>query len=126
MLGLLGLGEWRLDLVCLILVVPALHPSIPWSSVALGYSASQIVGVLPITPGGLGTIEGSLSGVLVAFGVSARHAITAVLVYRLISYWMIIAIGWIAFVIISIFTRHDTRRQTTSSLPLGIECGPQP
>ncbi|WP_298340095.1 lysylphosphatidylglycerol synthase transmembrane domain-containing protein [Ferrimicrobium sp.] len=124
LLGLLGLGEWGFDLGCLIFIFPALHLAIPWSSVVLAYSASQIVGILPITPGGLGTIEGSLSGVLVAFAVKAHAAITAVLVYRLISYWIIIAVGWTAFVIIWVFTRRDTKHQASSARSALIDRDP--
>ncbi|WP_298343808.1 lysylphosphatidylglycerol synthase transmembrane domain-containing protein [Ferrimicrobium sp.] len=124
LLGLLGLGEWGFDLGCLILVFPALHLAIPWSSVVLAYSASQIVGILPITPGGLGTIEGSLSGVLVAFAVSTHDAITAVLVYRLISYWIIIAVGWTAFVVIWVLTRRETRHRANSAPSTLIDHGP--
>jgi len=114
-IGLLGVAEWGFDLGCLILVFPALGLSIPWTSVILGYAASQIVGVIPITPGGLGTIEGSLSAVLIAFGTLARHAITGVLVYRFISYWLMIPIGWIAFALIRINSRRERKQPSEIS-----------
>ncbi|MCI2974690.1 MAG: flippase-like domain-containing protein [Ferrimicrobium sp.] len=114
-IGLLGVSEWGLDLGCLILVFPALGFPIPWTSVILGYAASQIIGVVPITPGGLGIIEGSLSAVLITFGALARHAITAVLVYRLISYWLLIPIGWIAFTIIRIKTRRERNQSSETA-----------
>ncbi len=117
LIGLLGLAEWGFDLGCLILIFPALDVRVPWVSVILGYAASQIIGVIPITPGGLGTIEGSLSGVLIAFGTAARHAITSVLVYRLISYWLIIPIGWLAFLAITITARRAGRDRSAAGDP---------
>jgi hypothetical protein len=49
---------------------------------------------LNLTPGGLGVVEAALTGALVALGVPANQALTAVLVYRAISFWLAIAIGW--------------------------------
>jgi uncharacterized membrane protein YbhN (UPF0104 family) len=39
-------------------------------------------------------VEAALTGALIALGVAARPALTAVLVYRGITFWLAIAIGW--------------------------------
>ena len=60
------------------------HPSL----VLLAYAATGIIALLPLTPGGLGIVEGSLSGLLVLAGVSGSDAVVATLAYRLASYWL--------------------------------------
>jgi uncharacterized protein (TIRG00374 family) len=47
-----------------------------------------------VTPGGLGVVEVALTGALVAVGVPSTQALTAVLVYRAITFWLAIVIGW--------------------------------
>jgi uncharacterized protein (TIRG00374 family) len=49
--------------------------------------------MLPFTPGGLGVVEGSLTVALVAYGGSTQSALSAVLLYRLISFWGLLPAG---------------------------------
>jgi uncharacterized protein (TIRG00374 family) len=50
---------------------------------------------LGLTPGGLGVVEAALAAALVAAGTTGHHALAAVLVYRLISFWLVMASGWV-------------------------------
>jgi hypothetical protein len=50
---------------------------------------------LNITPGGLGIAEGTLGLALVATGLCASHALAAVLLYRLASFWLVALAGWL-------------------------------
>lgn len=65
------------------------HPGV----VLVGYGAAHLLNALPITPGGLGLVEAGLSATYVAFGVPPSVALTTVLVYRLISFWLPVAAG---------------------------------
>ncbi len=68
--------------------------------VLLAYAATAVIALFPITPGGLGVVEASLSGLLVLAGVSSGRAIIATLAYRLVTYWLPIIAGggiYIAF-----------------------------
>jgi uncharacterized protein (TIRG00374 family) len=65
------------------------HPSL----VLLAYAAAGIVALLPLTPGGLGIVEGSLSALLVLAGVSGSDAVVATLAYRVASYWLPTLVG---------------------------------
>ena len=71
------------------------HPSL----VLLAYAATGIIALLPLTPGGLGIVEGSLSGLLVLAGVSGSDAVVATLAYRLASYWLPTFAGVVAFLL---------------------------
>lgn len=46
------------------------------------------------TPGGIGAVEAALIGGLAAFGVPAAIAVPAVLLYRVLTVWIPVFIGW--------------------------------
>jgi uncharacterized protein (TIRG00374 family) len=60
----------------------------------LAYGAGQLAANLPVTPGGLGVVEGSITIALSYFGGSTPAAVAAVLLYRLVSFWLELPIGW--------------------------------
>ncbi len=88
-------GFWFGDCCCLVCSFAAVHAPIPWSGVLLAYGAAQVVGSLPIVPGGIGIIEGSLAVILFQYGAGRVPALSAVLVYRIVSFWLVNAVGWI-------------------------------
>ena len=47
-----------------------------------------IIALFPITPGGLGVVEASLSALLILAGVHPGDAFVATLAYRVASYWL--------------------------------------
>ena len=67
------------------------------SLVLLAYVAGIVLGMLPITPGGLGFVEAGLTAVLVLAGMTAAQATLATLAYRLVSYWLPVASGPVAY-----------------------------
>ncbi len=69
-------------------------PEIP--VVVLAYFIGQMASVLPI-PGGVGSIEGGMLGVFIAFGVSGSTAALAVIAYSLISIWLPVLPGSVAY-----------------------------
>ena len=73
----------------------AVDASIPWKGLLLAYGAGQLAANLPITPGGLGVVEGSITIALVAFGGSQNSTFDAVLMYRVISFWLVLVVGWL-------------------------------
>ena len=58
-----------------------------------------VIGLIPITPGGLGIVEASLSGLLVLAGVDSGSAFLATLGYRIASYWLPLLVGPFAYVV---------------------------
>jgi uncharacterized membrane protein YbhN (UPF0104 family) len=51
------------------------------------------VASLGLTPGGLGVVEATLSSALIAAGLVGSTAIASVLVYRIVSLWLVLAAG---------------------------------
>ena len=58
------------------------------SLVLLAFFAAQLLGTLPLTPGGLGFVEAGLTGTLALAGVGGGAAVVATLAYRLVSFWL--------------------------------------
>ena len=63
-----GTVNWLLDCACFAMMFRAIDAPIPWKGLLLAYGAGQLAATLPITPGGLGVVEGSITVALVAFG----------------------------------------------------------
>ena len=66
------------------------------SLIVVAYVSAVVLALIPITPGGLGFVEAGLTGVLALAGVSPDHAVLAVLLYRLFSYWIPLPAGLVA------------------------------
>ena len=86
--ALLTAGRLGFDYGCLLAALRATGASPQPSLVLLAYSAVGIVALFPVTPGGLGVVEASLSGLLILAGVHGGYAFLATLAYRIASYWL--------------------------------------
>ncbi len=105
--------SWLADAAVLGVAFTALGETAPLRGLLLAYCAGQLATALPITPGGLGVVEGSLTLALVAFGGAEAGTLSAVLLYRLISFWGLLPSGalcWLAL-------RHtpDARGRTVAA-----------
>jgi uncharacterized membrane protein YbhN (UPF0104 family) len=67
-------------------------------AVAVGvvYLAGGALGSLAPTPGGLGAVEAALSTGLAAAGMPTAAAVSAVLLYRVATFWLPVPSGWVA------------------------------
>ena len=91
-----ALANWLLDCSCFALSFLVVGAGIPWKALLLAYGAGQLAANLPITPGGLGAVEGSITIALAYFGGVHTAGIDAVFIYRLISFWLVLILGWAA------------------------------
>lgn len=110
-------GTWVTDCSCLILAFAAVHAGIPWRGLLVAYAAAQVVSNLPITPGGLGVVEGSLTVALVAFGGSTAETVAGVLLYRIISFWIVVPAGWCAWLALGVSARRDGTHPVSEVAP---------
>jgi uncharacterized protein (TIRG00374 family) len=65
-------------------------------TVAAIYLAGTAVSAASPTPGGLGAIEIAFSAGLTAAGMPGANAVSAVLLYRLATFWLPVPLGWAA------------------------------
>ncbi|MFC7673951.1 YbhN family protein [Mycolicibacterium sp. GCM10028919] len=92
-----SLFNWIADVACLAFAAYAAggHPSLAGLTVA--YAAARAVGAIPLMPGGLLVVEAVLVPGLVSSGMTLASAISTMLIYRLVSWIFISAIGWVVF-----------------------------
>jgi uncharacterized protein (TIRG00374 family) len=88
--------NWLTDLLCLAASTHALGLPINLTTLAGIYLGVQIVRQVPITPGGVGLIETAFITGLTAAGLTSVSAAAAVLIYRLLSCWLLVPTGGIA------------------------------
>jgi putative heme transporter len=108
----LATAAWLLDFLCLVCSFGAVHATVPWRGVLLAYGAAVVAGSLPVVPGGLGIVEGSLAVVLVAYGASRVPAVSAVLAFRIVNYWLAVAVGWASVGLVGLQLRRTAARDT--------------
>ncbi|HEU5270640.1 MAG TPA: flippase-like domain-containing protein, partial [Jatrophihabitans sp.] len=77
--------------------VQAFGGDVRLSQVAVVYLAGAAVGAAAPPPGGLGAVEVALSTGLAAAGMASAAAVSAVLLFRLATFWLPVPIGWLAF-----------------------------
>ena len=89
---------------CLDACIRALGGSIPLASAAVVYLTGAALGSAVPTPGGLGAVEAALSAGLTAAGLPGAISVSAVLLFRTITFWLPVPVGWGAF---NYLERHD-------------------
>jgi uncharacterized protein (TIRG00374 family) len=94
---LLSAGRLAFDYLCLLFALRATGARPRASVILVAYAAAGIVGMIPATPGGLGLVEASMTGLLVLAQVNSSQALLATLAYRLASYWAPLCAGPIAY-----------------------------
>ncbi|MFJ8843916.1 lysylphosphatidylglycerol synthase domain-containing protein [Streptomyces cyaneofuscatus] len=68
-----------------------------YASIAVVFLAGNALGSAAPTPGGMGAVEGALTLGLIAVGLPMEVAAPAVLLYRVMTLWLPVLPGWIAF-----------------------------
>lgn len=63
------------------------------------FALARLAGFIPLTPGGLGTVDAGLTGLLVAFGASKTDALAATLLWRAASWVPQVVIGFICLIV---------------------------
>src|SRR6202140_2889074 len=92
---------WMAESARLYLVVQALplHISLSLAQIVFIALVASLLTTIPALPGGLVLVEGGIIAVLVFFGLSASQALSVAILDRLISYWSLIAVGLVVFLL---------------------------
>ena len=115
--------NWLADCACLACAIHATGAPIPWRGLVLAYGAGAAVGSTGVTPGGFGLVEVTLTAALVAVGLTTGRALTAVLAYRLINFWLILLGGGISILVLSRARESRIRRYTRPERDPGTSGG---
>ncbi len=83
-------------ILCLAACVAAFGRSVPIASIGVVYLTGSALGSLIPTPGGLGAVEAALTAGLTAAGLPGAVAVSSVLLFRLLTFWLPVPFGWAA------------------------------
>lgn len=84
-----SMAFWLFDAACLYVCLRSYNGShIAPALVLTAYGFANLLGLLPLTPGGLGVVEGSLIPLLIALGTSSQVAVLGVLTWRVLQFWL--------------------------------------
>jgi uncharacterized membrane protein YbhN (UPF0104 family) len=91
-----GFGRALTDFVALVIALAAFGPVPAIGPLGAAYIGASVVASASPTPGGVGAVEAALIAGLTSIGVPVAQATPAVLIYRLITYWLVMLPGWIS------------------------------
>ena len=103
-----SLANWVFDLIALDAALRAFGVPCSLGEVTIAFCIAQVVATIPISPGGLGLVEGSLVPILVSFGATSSVAVLGVLVWRLFNFWLPLPIGGVSYLGIALDRRHGS------------------
>lgn len=104
--------NWLLDAASLYVFVGAFGHWVDPDGLILAFSIAHVLSALPITPGGLGLVEATLTSTLVGFNTPRGIAILGVIGYRLINFWLPIPVGGLTYLSLHVDPGHiDTSRR---------------
>ena len=114
-LALLGAaGFWAFSIGVLWASFHALGVKVPLAVVVQGYFLGMVANLFPLAPAGVGAVDAGMIGAFVLFGIPEETVFPAILVFRLISFWMPIPPGVVAFFQL----RHRVRLWEEEGLPI--------
>jgi uncharacterized protein (TIRG00374 family) len=92
-----GAASWLCDAASLWVFLGAFGDWVPIDGLLIAFGLANVLAAVPITPQGLGLVEGLLIPVLTGFGSSRSVAVLGVLAYRLVNFWLPIPVGFLAY-----------------------------
>jgi putative heme transporter len=109
-------ANWLLDVAALWVFLRAFGGSVPLDGLIVAFGLANILCSFPITPGGLGIVEGIYIPTLVGFGLSRSVATLGVISYRLAQYWLPILLGALAYLSLRVGPWSIARRDRLERL----------
>ena len=98
--------NWLFEAFALWACVRAFGHTLGPVGLLVSYGLANVAAAIPLTPGGLGIVEGILVPTLVAFSTTKAVALLGVIAFRLISFWLPIPIGFGSYARLEWNLRH--------------------
>ncbi len=102
-------ANWLFDMGSLFLFVGAFGRWVNPVALVIAYGVANIAAAIPLTPGGLGVVEATVSGILVGFGTPRTIAIWGVIGWRLVNFWLPIPVGGAAYLSLKVHPPADNQ-----------------
>lgn len=107
-------GFWAASIGVLWASFHAFGVHVPLAVVVQGFFLGMVANLFPLAPAGVGAVDAGMIGAFVLFGIPEETVFPAVLIFRLVSFWMPIPPGIFAFFQL----RHTVHRWEQEGLPI--------
>ncbi len=107
-------GFWAASIGVLWASFHAFGVHIPLAVVVQGFFLGMVANLFPLAPAGVGAVDAGMIGAFVLFGLPEETVFPAILIYRLVAFWLPIPAGIVAFFQL----RKTVHRWETSELPI--------
>ena len=114
-------GFWAASIGVLWASFHAFGLHVPLAVVVQGFFLGMVANLFPLAPAGVGAVDAGLIGAFVLFGIPETTVFPAILVFRLVAFWMPIPPGIIAFFQL----RNTVHRWEDGGLPWNAEGPPK-
>jgi uncharacterized membrane protein YbhN (UPF0104 family) len=93
-----ALGWWAGNIGILWASFEAFGVKVPFGVLVQGYFVGMVANLAPSPAAGVGTVDAGLIGAFVLFGIPASTVFPAILMFRLVGFWLPIPVGVLAFI----------------------------
>ncbi len=107
-------GFWAFSIGVLWASFHAFGVHVPLAVVVQGFFLGMVANLFPLAPAGVGAVDAGMIGAFVLFGFPSETVFPAILIFRLVSFWMPIPPGIFAFFQL----RHTVHRWEEEGLPI--------
>jgi putative heme transporter len=112
-------GYWVFSIGVLWASFHSLGIHVPLAVVVQGFFLGMVANLFPLAPAGVGAVDAGMIGAFVLFGLPEETVFPAILIFRLVSFWMPIPPGVVAFFQL----RKTVRRWEVEGLPIDRDSG---
>jgi uncharacterized protein (TIRG00374 family) len=113
-------GFWAFSIGVLWASFHAFGVHVPLAVVVQGFFLGMVANLFPLAPAGVGAVDAGMIGAFVLFGLPEETVFPAILIFRLVSFWMPIPPGIFAFFQL----RHTVHQWEEEGLPVDRDGGP--
>ena len=104
-----AVGYWATNIGILWASFKAFGVHVPLAVVIQGFFLGMVANLFPLAPAGVGAVDAGMIGAFVLFGIPEETVFPAILVYRLVAFWMPLPLGIVAFLQLR-HTAHEWER----------------
>jgi uncharacterized protein (TIRG00374 family) len=115
-------GFWAFSIGVLWASFHSLGIHVPLAVVVQGFFLGMVANLFPLAPAGVGAVDAGMIGAFVLFGLPEETVFPAILIFRLVSFWMPIPPGVVAFFQL----RNTVHRWEAEGLPIDRAAGLRP
>jgi uncharacterized membrane protein YbhN (UPF0104 family) len=120
-----AVGFWGGNILTLWATFKAFGVDVPFGVLVQGFFVGMVANLAPSPAAGVGTVDAGLIGAFVVFGLDADAVFPAVLVFRLIGFWLPIPLGVAAYLrLLPMAHRWEDERRASGTIKSEVKAKP--